>query len=133
MSENDFNKLFSKNLKMYMELNNINQAELARRLNVSTAAVNTWCNGLKSPRMDKVDSMCSIFGCRRSDLIEDKNISEEPSYYQNRESAETAEFLFKNPEYKVLFDASKKVKPQDIDFVADMINRVAGNNDDTGC
>lgn len=78
MSEKDFNALFSKNLKNLMYSNNISQAELARKLNVSSAAVNTWCRGLKVPRMDKVDAMCSLFRCSRSDLIEDKSAEPVP-------------------------------------------------------
>lgn len=63
-----------------MYSNNISQAELARKLNVSSAAVNTWCRGLKVPRMDKVDAMCKIFHCNRSDLIEDKSADPAPPH-----------------------------------------------------
>ena len=34
-----------------------------------------------------------------------------------------AEFLHKNPDYKVLFDASRKVKKEDIEFVKQMLDR----------
>lgn len=63
--------------------------------------------------------------------MEDRNFSQE--YYINDEAREMAEFLFKNPEYKVLFDASRKVKKEDIEFVKQMIDRVRGDSDDTGC
>ena len=43
------------------------------------------------------------------------------SYYLNPEARDMAQFLFENPEYKVLFDASRKVKPEDIQFVKEMI------------
>lgn len=71
MPEKEFNALFSKNLQFYMNKYHITQAELARRLNVGTTSVYNWCNGIKAPRMDKVDSMCKIFNCHRSDLITD--------------------------------------------------------------
>lgn len=76
MSEKEFNEMFSKKLQSYMNYFDITQAELARRLNVSSASVNNWVKGIKSPRMKYVDMMCSIFSCNRSDLIEDKPISE---------------------------------------------------------
>ena len=41
--------------------------------------------------------------------------------------------MFKHPEYKVLFDASRKVKKEDIEFVKEMIDRVRGDSNDTGC
>ena len=53
-------------------------------------------------------------------------------YYLNNDARDMAQFLFENPEYKVLFDASRKVKKEDIDFVKQMIDRVRGNSDDTG-
>ena len=57
----------------------------------------------------------------------------EESYYLNEDARELAEFMFKNPEYKVLFDASRKVKKEDIAFVKQMIDRMRGDVDDTGC
>ena len=36
-----------------------------------------------------------------------------------------AQFLYENPDYKVLFDASRKVKKEDIEFVKQMIDRMS--------
>lgn len=72
MLEKDFNSIFSNNLLHFLRINNMTQTELAERLNVSTATTSNWCNGIKQPRMDKVDKMCKLFDCSRSDLIEDK-------------------------------------------------------------
>ena len=51
----------------------------------------------------------------------------------NDDARELAQFMFENPEYKVLFDASRKVKKEDIEFVKQMIDRMRGDVDDTGC
>ena len=72
MSNADFNKVFSRRLRLYMAEYNMTQAELAKRLGVGATSVYNWYNGVKTPRMDKVDKMCEIFHCKRSDLIEDK-------------------------------------------------------------
>ena len=74
MSEKDFNIIFSNNLLHFLQINNMTQAELADRLDVSTATTSNWCKGIKIPRMDKVDKMCKIFGCLRSDLMEEKGL-----------------------------------------------------------
>lgn len=73
MTESDFNRVFSKNLKYYLNKNDMTQLDLSKRLGVGTTSVSNWCNGLKSPRMDKLDAMCRLFGCARSDLMEEKN------------------------------------------------------------
>ena len=52
------------------------QVELAKKLGVGTTSVYNWCNGIKTPRMDKVDAMCDLFHCNSSDLIEEKETTE---------------------------------------------------------
>lgn len=68
--ENAINAQFAKNLRHFLDRYNYTQLDFAKKMNVSAATVSNWCNGTKSPRMDKVDIMCSIFNCRRSDLLE---------------------------------------------------------------
>lgn len=75
MSEREFNQIFSERLRYYLDKYNMTQLELSKRLGVGTTSVYNWCNGIKTPRMDKVDAMCKIFNCKRSDLMEDKSIS----------------------------------------------------------
>ena len=129
MSEKEFNVVFSKRLRFYLNKFDMTQNELAKRLGVGTTSVYNWCNGIKSPRMDKVDAMCSIFNCRRSDLMEDEPLlSESEPYYLNEDARDMAQFLYDNPDYKVLFDASRKVKKEDINFVKEMIDRINSNN-----
>lgn len=134
MPEEIFRKIFSKNLNYYMELNRKSQSDLVNDLGFNKSAVSTWCNGTRLPRMDKVDILAKYFHIQRSDLIEEKSTSnDDAKYYFSDDARDLAEFMFKNPEYKVLFDASRKVKKEDIGFVKEMIDRVRGDSDDTGC
>ena len=124
MSVEEFNAIFSKRLRYYLNKYNMTQLELSKRLGVGTTSVYNWCNGIKTPRMDKVDSMCKIFNCNRSDLIEDKpETHEQPNYHLDEDAREAADFLHKNPEYKVLFDASRNISKEDIEFVAKMLDK----------
>lgn len=72
MPEQEFNAVFSKRLRYYLNKYGITQIELAKKLGVGTTSVYNWCNGIKTPRMDKVDMMCDLFHCNRSDLMEEK-------------------------------------------------------------
>lgn len=63
---------FQKISVFFLKKNDLTQLDFAKKMNVSTATVSNWCKGIKSPRMDKVDLMCKIFNCSRSDLVEDK-------------------------------------------------------------
>ena len=75
MSEESYQKIFSKNLNYYMRLNGKNQTDLINDLGFNKSAVSTWCNGTRLPRMDKVEILAHYFNIYRSDLIEEKNES----------------------------------------------------------
>ena len=53
----------------------------------------------------------------------------ESQYYLDDDVKDLAEFMFENPEYKVLFDASRNVSKDDIEFVKEMIDRMSNNGD----
>lgn len=72
MSEDYYKKVFSDNLKRYMDLYNKSQVDLINDLGLNKSAVSTWCNGTRLPRMDKVNLLANYFHCNRSDLIEEK-------------------------------------------------------------
>ena len=122
MSDQEFNKIFSKRLKHYLNEYDMTQADLARLLGVSTQSVTNWCKGAKSPRMDKVDAMCKIFHCKRSNLMEDKDqLEEEYTYYTNPETAKIAQEIYENKELSLLFDAAKDAAPEDLQTVHTML------------
>ena len=56
MSDDQYKKVFSENLRYYMMLNGKNQVDLINDLGFNKSAVSTWCNGTRLPRMDKVDA-----------------------------------------------------------------------------
>lgn len=122
MPDEKLRQIFAENLNNYLELNGYSQADLARHMHVSTASTAKWCTGQSIPRIDKIQSICNWLGIEKSDLLEDKH-GQKPQYYLDSESMEAIEFLHKNPEYKILFDATRKVKPEDIEFVREMIDR----------
>jgi len=127
MSNEEFKKIFSKNLVHFLEINQKTQADLCKYIGVSSATVSDWCNGKKMPRMDKIQSICNWLMIEKSDLLENHK-EDSTSYYLNEEARDMAQFLYANPAYKVLFDASRKVKPEDIQFVTEIIDRITNQN-----
>lgn len=125
MSEQDFNTVFSNRLRYYLKKYEITQLELSKRLGVGTTSVYNWCNGIKTPRMDKVDKMCELFHCKRSDLMEDRSDQEsERGWYTNPETAQIAQEIYDNKELSLLFDAAKDAEPEDLKMVHDMLLRM---------
>lgn len=71
----------------------ITQKEFADKVGVSAPTVSAWCNGTKTPRMDKVDTICEVLGITREDLLGEYKylpgkrnpvnvVAEEPTKYE---------------------------------------------------
>jgi transcriptional regulator with XRE-family HTH domain len=119
MSE-DVRKNFPKLLKYYLMLNNKTQKDLVDYLGVSQSAVSNWVKGIRLPDMEIVAKIASFLHVEIQDLIQDDT---KDVYYLNDDAKDMAQFLYENPDYKVLFDASRKVKKEDIEFVKQMLDR----------
>ena len=65
------NEVFAKNLQMYMDINDMNQKELAEMVGVSAPTVHDWLKARKYPRIDKIEIIAHHFGILKSDLIEE--------------------------------------------------------------
>lgn len=117
---------FAKMLKYYLNSNNKTQKDLVDDLGFDKSTVSSWCSGNRVPKIDVIIDIAKYLHANVGDLIEDNRNDE--TYYLNPEARDMAQFLFENPEYKVLFDASRKVKPEDIQFVKEMINRMSNQN-----
>lgn len=124
MSDELQKKIFAKNLRHYLDRENKTQKEVADAIGVSPQTFNTWLQMVALPRMGKVQALADYFGINKSDLLEDKGTQEEDnSYYIDEDAKELAQFLFKNPEYRVLFDAAKDVSADDLEMVKTIIDK----------
>ena len=105
MSDDFYKKIFSKNLRYYMELNQKEQIDIITDLGFNKSSVSTWCNGTRLPRMDKVDALAKYFGINRSDLIEErKNNTSISSFIQCQTKDEETLVL----SYRELNNTNKK-------------------------
>lgn len=123
--------IMAKNLKRLMNENEKDRNDICKDLNIKYTTFSDWINAKTYPRIDKIELMANYFGVSKAELVEEPN--EDQIYYLDDDARDLAEFMHKNPEYKVLFDASRKVKKEDIEFVKQMIDRIRGDQDDTGC
>jgi len=121
MSDSELRQEFAARLKYYMNIKGCKQSDIARDLDINMSTISSWCNGVMIPRMEKIKMLADYFNINMSDLLEDDTELNNKSYYINDDAKDIAQFLYENPDYKVLFDASRKVKKEDIQFVKDMI------------
>lgn len=122
-------EIMAKNIKRFMDIKGVNQTQMCNDLGLKFMTLSDWVNAKTYPRIDKIEIMARYFGVTKADLVEEPSGTSTPEYYMDPDAAELAEFLHKNPDYKVLFDASRKVKPEDIEFIRQMIDRMGGKNE----
>ena len=130
----DFQNIF-KRLRLSCGLT---QVEMAEKLGISRSTIGMYETGAREPDFETLEKIADFFNVDIDYLLgrTDKTTLLQETighYYLNDETRRLAQFMFENPEYRVLFDASSKVKKEDIEFVKQMIDRVRGDSNDTGC
>ncbi len=67
--------------------------------------------------------------CVTLDYFSDSS-SRQAGYYLDEEAAKIAQEIYDNPDLRILFDTTRKVKPSDLKLIADMVKRMSGEDDD---
>ena len=119
----------AKNLRSIMYDRGITQAELSKKLGISKGTLSCWMNGTRIPRMHNIDTLCEYLGCSRADLV-GETVPEELPYYINKETVRIAQEIFDNPDTRMLLDASRNARPEDIRLAAEMLRRFKETNSD---
>ena len=104
----------------------LRQYDISKALNISPSLFSDWKKGRYQPKQDKLQAIADYLDVSlkylmtgQADLPEDA-----PEYLFDEEAREAAEFLHKNPQYKVLFSATRNVRPEDIEFVKQFLDRL---------
>ncbi len=72
MESEELKKIFSNNLNYWLNKRGKSQADLYKRMGVSSATASDWCNAKKIPRTDKLCDIAVWLMIEISDLIEVK-------------------------------------------------------------
>lgn len=136
-------KIMGGNIQAYMDKHGLSRKDFAKAIKEPYSSVTDWINGKSYPRIDKIQKMADFFGIEKADLVEyhgadlskktdtadnGVQISAQPEvYYLDDNAREIAEFYHKNPEYRVLLDASRRISPEDIDFVRQFLEKFGGD------
>ena len=149
--QEDNNDLMAQRIKELRTQKGLSQEQLAELLGLQKSAIAKYEKGrVINIKRSTIANMADIFHCNPSYIMgwsdskyennpvmktmleapEDDALvneylkREKEKYYLNDDAREMAQFMFDNPEYKVLFDATRKVKKEDIEFVKNFIERL---------
>lgn len=108
-------------IKNLCKKNGTNINALERNLGFAKGSLCKMAN--HKPSMDRIQSIANYFNVSISEIISPDEISYDydshtwdinSEYYINKEASDYAQFLKDNPGHRVLFDAAKNVKAEDL-------------------
>jgi transcriptional regulator with XRE-family HTH domain len=111
---------------------NVTPADVSRGTGIATATLTNWKKGKYTPKIDKLQKIADYFGVSityftGSDV---ENSEQHEGYYVNTETAALAEKLLTDSHYRVLFDAARDSRPEDLQMAADLLRRLKGERDE---
>lgn len=72
MTDKEQKRIFAKNLNKYIALNQKQQIEVAKDLDISPTTLNMWCKGNSMPSTGKIRKLADYFKIGMSDLTDEK-------------------------------------------------------------
>ena len=126
----------ARRFKIAMNRKDIKARELAKRAGINESMVSHYVNGKNIPgnisaaRLAEILDVSPVwlmgFDVPMIDAAQASPKNTGDHYYIDEKARELAQFLYSNPQYNVLFDASRNVKPEDIDIVKALLDKFKG-------
>lgn len=121
-------EIFANNLSFYMEQKGVDRNTLCAELDLKYTTVRDWLKGITYPRIGKIELLANYFNINKSDLIENKNSTAQPSDSLLEEITNTARKLNTDNKKNVLrmsedlLDEQEKRRKAKINEVSEVIN-----------
>ncbi len=106
-------------VKMLCEERGISVYKMEKALGIANGSVKHWDTSM--PSGDKILALSRYFNVNPEYFLVEEN---EPEYYIDPKISEMVQEIKDNPNFRVLFDASKNLNEDDIKFVLNMIERL---------
>lgn len=118
---NETQKYFTKNLNRLLSSNNKTQLELANFIGVSNTSVNNWTKGYNTPRMDKIDLICSFFHIQRKDLFAD--VADKQACDNNAEISKVSQAILDNTDLRALLCTAMNLTPKQLKVAIEVLKQ----------
>ena len=106
----------------------LTQDELSSKLGISKSTISMYENGNREPDFETLEAIADFFNVDMNFLL-GREVSSHRGYYLDEEAAKIAQEIFDNPDLRILFDTTRKVKPEDLKLIKDMVKRMSGEDD----
>lgn len=121
--------------KIYCSLRDergVSDYQVAKATGINRSTFSDWKSGRSEPKNEKLQKIADYFGVSLEYLMTGKDTPKESqsgkTYYFDDETAEAAQELFEDRDLRMLFDAAKGSRPEDLKIAADMLRRFKETN-----
>ena len=113
--------------------NGVTMYAVSRATGISPSTFTDWKNGrINAPKYDKIKKIAEYFGVPveyiQTGKMPPKESETGQKWYFSDATAETAQELYENRDLRVLFDAARDARPEDLRLAADLLLRLKGTN-----
>lgn len=116
------------------ETKGVNDFAVSKATGIAPATMSDWKNGRTEPKIDKLQKIADYFNVSIEYLMTGKDIEKVSDsgkkYYFSDETAELAQRAFEDKSTRILMDATRDLKPDDMKMVIDLAMRLKGTNTD---
>ena len=109
--------------KSLMEQKGVSASDVAKATGITASTFTMWKQGKISPNSQKMIKIADYFGVPVEYLLTGEMPAGE-GYYIDEETAKTAQALFENKDMRLLFDAARDASPEDLQMVAQILERL---------
>ena len=116
------------------DLKGLKDADVVRATGITKSTFSDWKSGRSNPKTDKLSKIADFLGVSVEYLR--TGIEDEDHYYINEETRDMAQKIFEHKELRMLFDAARDAKPEDLETVHSMLlalKRKEQGYSDEGC
>lgn len=117
-----------------LEQHGMTVADFSKATGISQSTLSNWKHRDNLISGKNAQIIANFFGVSVDFLMTGKEIERESEsgnkYYFSDTTAATAQLLFENKDLRVLFDAARDSKPEDLQMAADLLKRLKETNRD---
>lgn len=103
----------------------LTDAAIAHATGITKSTFSDWKSGRSTPKREKLIKIADVLGVSLDYLLTGE---QDDGWYTNKETAAIAQEVFEDPELRLLFDAAKDSRPEDIRMAAEMLKRFKETN-----
>lgn len=104
-----------------LKARSLKAADVCRGTGLPSSLFSEWKKGKSSPKADKLQLIADYFNVSLEYLMTGEEKEGGETYYINEDTREIAQKVFENRELRLLFDAAKDAKAEDIETTYNML------------